>query len=89
MLAELSLFQQTMNNTQCFSCRFIDRIQPDSEAKAEWYSRVGLNLQAARTAESLRNADLLTKIQGAVGANSSMGIKMAQMIDRLKRQQNR
>ncbi|GMH32446.1 hypothetical protein BSKO_00280 [Bryopsis sp. KO-2023] len=67
--------------------RFIDRIQPDSEAKMEWYARVGLHLLAARTAENLKNADMLTKIQGVVGANSSLGIRTAQMIDRLKRQQ--
>lgn len=70
-------------------CRFISRIQPDTEAKAEWYSRVGLNLQAAQTAENLKNADLLTKIQGVVGPHSSLGIKTTQMIDKLKRQQNR
>ncbi|CAD7696035.1 unnamed protein product [Ostreobium quekettii] len=63
--------------------KFIDRL-PDSEAKVEWYTKVGLNLQAARTAESLQSIDLMTRVQGIVGPNSQLGMKTAQMIERVK-----
>ena len=66
-------------------CRFVDRL-PDGEEKVEFYTKVGLNLAAAKTAASLQNVDLLTKIQGMMGANTQFGMRTATMIERLKGQ---
>lgn len=65
--------------------RFIDRL-PDSEEKVEFYTKVGLNLAAAKTAANLQNVDLLTKIQGMMGTNTQFGMRTATMIERLKGQ---
>ncbi|KAF6254839.1 vacuolar protein sorting-associated protein 16 [Scenedesmus sp. NREL 46B-D3] len=63
--------------------RLIARM-PDSRAKADAYEAVSCPREAAEVAAKLKDSDLLARIQGAVSANSSAGIAIAQIRERLQ-----
>lgn len=66
-----------------FKFRFIGRL-PDSGKKAEEYSTIDYQQQAAEVAAKLKDGDLFVRIQNAVSANSPAGVAIQQMKDRLQ-----
>jgi hypothetical protein len=57
---------------------------PDTKAKAELLTDIECPREAAEVAAKLRDADLLTKIQGLVPASSPAGLAIAQIKERFQ-----
>ncbi|KAG2491741.1 hypothetical protein HYH03_009904 [Edaphochlamys debaryana] len=65
-----------------YKARLIARL-PDSPAKAEEFSALGLAREAAEVAARIKDSDLFTRIQSAVAAGSPAALAIAQLREKL------
>ncbi|PNH09648.1 Vacuolar protein sorting-associated protein 16 [Tetrabaena socialis] len=63
--------------------RLVARL-PDSSAKAEEYSALGLAREAAEVAAKIKDTDLFARIQSAVAAGSPAALAIAQIKERFQ-----
>ncbi|GIL84670.1 hypothetical protein Vretifemale_13276, partial [Volvox reticuliferus] len=66
-----------------YTARLVARL-PDSPAKAEEYSALGLAKDAAEVAARIKDSDLFARIQSAVAAGSPAAVAIAQIKDRFQ-----
>jgi hypothetical protein len=69
-------------------CRLIARL-PDAKRQAEEYAAAGMFQEAAETAAQNRDGDMLSKIQGMVGATSPLGLAVSKIGQSLQLPMNR